>query len=287
MAFKTNLNRIPAPELEFRLPSGGILYKGKYPDMPETVSVRAFALDTEGLLATNKLWQEKMIAITKTLITNFPKKFDFGDLIAGDYTFVLALARALTYGENFEFKSICPYCDFKEDHVLQVPDQVPTKIWIAPETVKATTKKEKVEPPVEEKSDGMVLTPDFFKVRLPVCDDEVEFKYLTLKEEMEMVKNQENLATALGAKNVKELDPQFILAKKYARHVVTVNGTTGNNDEAEEYVTSLRGADLVAFKEAIDEKECGIILQHEIMCEGCASLYQTSISGIASFFRRS
>ena len=256
MAIKSNSEKVPAAKLELKLPSAGITYGI---DFPDTVTVKPFSLRTEATLAGNMTALEKMNAITMAVASFGDAKFNAAELLMADQYFILAVARALTYGENYEFTTKCPACDKLERVSLKVPDNLPIRVW------------DKAKPPV-------------LKVKLPHTKDLVEFRYATVTDEQQVEAYSKSLRTA-GGEGPAVDDMVYIRSK--SKQLVSVNGGKPEDiSEADGYVSSISGADMAALQDAISENQPGIQYLWRVMCDKCGHKYDHFVPIAQDFFRR-
>jgi len=266
MKLKTNLDKIAAPVMEYKLPSGGLAYTQPF---PATIQISPYGFTTESILVSNLTSTEKMMGVVKDICT-LPDGFQPEKLLLSDQYFILAVARALTYGMDYTFFSTCPSCEFEEKHVLKVPDQLPIRLW--------TNNKDEVK-------DGVIHINDLSR-KLPVSGDVVEFRFLTVED------NANALKYAEEKKKIANSAQDQAYLRRIAMHLKSINGvevTPADWRELEEnYIKRIRGADHVAIKDAMEELNCGFIQNWKILCENekCRKAYTTYIPITNNFFRR-
>jgi hypothetical protein len=263
MNLKTNISKIAPSVGEFKLPSGGVFYGS---DFPKNIKIRPYGFITEAILVTNLTSTEKMIGILKDVI-EVPDGFDLTSLLIEDQSMILAIARALTYGEKYNFSSVCPSCGFSEKHSLTVPDEIPCKIW--------TT-----DPEEAKKSPSFVCTRNF-TFRLPECKDTIELRYLTIADNDRAIRYGEEKKKVITAYNA-----TFI--RRLAMHIKSINGEDVGSDWEQvenDFILKLRGADMAELKKKIDDCSCGVIQQWDIACKKCSTPYKALIQLPNGFFR--
>lgn len=260
MALKSNLaQRVPPTLEEFKLPSAGIPYLAKYPKFPETVKIAPYSAMTEAVLTTSLSATDKMAEITRRVATNIPQGFDINSLLVTDQFFIIAVARALTYGEVYKFPAPCPACDYNYIAQVKVPAEIPTVIW------------DRAKPPHPE-------------VTLPVIKDLVSLKFLTVGEDNEINRFQRDLV-AKKSSDVAAEEQAYI--RRLASHIDAVGGGRPDNiGEADDFIRNLSGADIVELQNAIRTQASGIKFEWTVSCDRCGHLYEKSIPIAADFFRR-
>ena len=261
MAIKTNLDSAKAPVIHcgtFKLPSCGLLYGEGF---PQVMDIRAYGFEIDDILMQPGVGIRKLLRVAANVTTNFPKSFDFEDLLLGDCYAIIAVARALTYGEYYKFKNTCPDCGFMEPISIKVPDELPIKSWERFASVNDLRKT--------------------LSVTLPSCKDTIFIKYTNIREDLVVEEFRKKSQAASGSD---ESSPKVI---QMASSIESVNGGIPDNlGEAAAYVRRLRGPDMIAFEDAVDKNGCGIDLSYKIICDKCGSSYSTVIPLSTDFFRR-
>lgn len=271
MAIKSNLDQIPVRKMEFKLPSAGIPYLSKCPDFPETIEIRPFSLETEAILVSNKTGNEKMARITERVVT-LPQPLTVNDLLVADQFVILAIARALTYGETYKFHVTCPACRHREEVNVQIPEQLPVKVW----------ERTKVVGEGDKASSSPFLYP--IEITLPTCKDRVGVQFLTVGADGSMDRFEKQLHAASRGSNQDAAQAAYL--RRLAHSVVSVNGGAPEHvEEAVEYVKRLQGPDMAAFKKAVDDNACGIDYDWPISCDACQHIYSASFPIASDFFR--
>jgi hypothetical protein len=206
-----------------------------------------------------------MVNIIKD-VTELPQGFDPYDLFISDQHMILAIARSLTYGEKYTFSSLCPHCGHEEKHSLKVPDEIPCRIWTDNDEL--------------SNSPGYVNVKKF-TVRLPICKDTLELKFQTIRDNERAAKYGDE-----KKKIISGYDPSYI--RRMALSIKSVNGEEVDDIEQleREFVTKLRGPDMVHLKDQIEALSCGIIQNWDIQCAKCSTSYRAYIPLLTSFFRR-
>ena len=228
-------------------------------EFPDTVTIRPFSIRTEAILSGNMTAIEKMNAITLAVASFGSVKFTAQELLIADQYFILAVARSLTYGENYEFSTKCPSCDAVERVSLKVPEHLPVRVW------------DKTNPPK-------------LSVKLPHTKDVVEWKYATVADEQAVQQYEKSLRSAGG--DGPAIDDMAYI-RRMAKQIVSVNG--GKPDdiaEADAYASSISGTDMATLQDAITANQPGIQYQWKVLCDKCNHKYDTFVPIAQDFFRR-
>lgn len=255
--FNTNLGRVPIQSMEYRLPSAGIPYLAAHPDFPDVIRIKPYNIETEAHLVSNATYHDKMRFVVEK-VAILPPGFSVDELIVDDQLFILAVARALTYGETYSFQTNCPHCSHNEVNSMQVPEGLPVKVW------------NREFPPVME-------------VTLPICKDRVVFRPLTIRMDGEANRRTRELAALSSSIDQDALGYRIRLAQQ----IGTVGGNpAADSGEAEQWVAMLSGEDMVHFRDGIVNYRCGIQFDWLICCDKCSQKYQHYIPLQLDFFRR-
>lgn len=286
---RSNVDALPPEFTEFALPSGGLPYQSEFPAFPKIARIGSFTFKTEAILATNMEVMDKMSWITKEVFQNIPSGFSIDNLLEEDQMVIMALARGQTYGEVYNFATLCPSCGFRETHEMKIPDQLPVRNW------KFTS--------IEGLEKHLTIT-------LPVTKDVVRIRHMTVgvvkqRAKDAASKNPEE-ATAEGEPPKKSGKSAIVKAqptskslleglpddsldylKGFAWRIESVNGTSPDSvQEAMEYLVRLPGKDRVALQDHRDASACGIDYNIPVKCDKCGNQYAAFLPIGSSFFRR-
>lgn len=244
---------------EYNLPSYGLTYDGKFGPL---VTVRPYSFNTEKILLTNLKGSEKLVKIAAA-VTHAPSDFDINNFLMADILTILAIARGLTYGEEYSFRATCPECGTKENCRVKVPTELSVKTWADYST------KEDLEKAME--------------FNLPIGKDRVAIKLLTIGDEISL----ERTATQNAAASRTDIAEERYMIR-LAMQLRSVNGGVPDNlQEAREYIKRLEGENMVTYERTLDAMSIGIVFAWKIACDGCGFQYDANVPmGTGGFFRR-
>lgn len=267
MAIKTNLDSgsLPAQQVEFKLPSGGVPYRDEYKDFPSTAVIEPYSFETEEILRSSISAKKKVVDILAAVVKNFPDGFDFGKMLSGDHAVIMAIARSLTYGEKYSFSVECPACEHVEKHTIKVPDELPVKTW------------------------NFAGPGDFAKhstLTLPRCKDRIKVRWPTIGDSSEETEKQDTVGSAALVKSADKWRGRDLILS-YAERIESVNNSAPDSiAEAAGYVFRLKGVDKIALEDFFVDNGCGIDPNWSIICDKCKTKYTRSVPIAADFFRR-
>lgn len=268
MSLKTNLDTatISSPIAEQNLPSMGWPYKKAYPAMTGAVRIKPFSFNTHAILVTNLSAGQKFIEIIKLVAEFSDPSFDPSNLLISDQQFIMAIARSLTFGEQFSFQSFCPNPDCRHvgSETVKIPDMLPIKWW---------------------NFESEVAFKNHLTLTLPTAKDKVKISYKTYKEENDI--SSMALAAEKASPDEAEFPGRLQWIYGVASKIETVNNSSPTFDEARGYIQRIVGDDYDALNQAIEDKRCGIDYVYTVSCDKCGTIFQADVPLQSSFFRRS
>lgn len=236
----------------FSLPSKGLIYDKQI--NPE-VSLRSMTTEEEMLrLAPSDLPYKPLCNMIDACIEN-----DIGissyDMCLGDYQFLLHRVRIVTYGDEYQSESICPYCGKKN-----------------------STKTNLTELEIKEYSEDIKK---YLNFTLPRSKKEVEITFQTPRILDEITKrNKERLK-----KTEKEQD--FTLAITLDMLIKTIDGEKPSPMAKDSFIKNLPMMDVNYILQANEKisDQIGIDPSIIIKCEECGVEYLSSFRYSTEFFR--
>ena len=251
-----------APSLNFvnptdfvELPSKGKFYPEGHPlHNKEHVEIRQMTAKDEDVLTSRSLLK-KGVAIDRLLESLIvDKSLDAGDLLVGDKNAIMIRARISAYGNIYETKTQCPYCNSFESHEFDLES-------IQPREVKDT---------------GSSLTKNgTFIVELPVSKAKVEVRFLTGKDEADL------MAFAEKKKQYNLVDSS--ITDQMKSFVVSINGVT-NRGELAGFVDNMPAKDSRHLRLAYIDLVPNINLTQNIKCKSCFTEVEMEVPFTTDFF---
>ena len=222
-------NKFPTEVID--LPSEGKIYPKDSPLSSGKIEIKYMTAKEEDILTSANLIK-KGVAIDmllKSLIID--NNIDLDDLILGDKNAVMVAARILAYGPEYSCSVTNPKTGETINHIFNLADC-----------------------PFKKLSDD--ITENKFKVTLPVCKKEIEYKILTSKDEKnieEELKSQEKLSS--------QFKPE--LTTRLRHLIISVDGddsqSTINN-----FVQNMLAKDSLFFRTTVQELQCDVELKQEV-----------------------
>jgi hypothetical protein len=244
------------PVEQVPLPSKGQVYPSTSPlHNCETVDVRAMTTREEDIL-TSKALIKKGTVITELIRSCLMSKdIDVREMIAGDRNALMVAVRIMGYGPDYKADIECSACQkINKDYEFVLDKLELKRLEISP-----------VQP-------GMNL----FEFTLPVSKKVVQFKFLTGKDEEEIVVTQERMKK-LGTENDRLVSGRL----KYA--VQSVEGKT-DKSLINAFLDKLLARDSLELRRYIEKNEPGINMNQEFACTHCDHIEEVAIPIGTNFF---
>ena len=222
------------------IPSGGVIYPPENPlHMQQTVDIRGMTAREEDILMSRALIRKGTVIteLIKSCITT--DGIDVQSLIGGDRNALMIAIRILGYGAEYNGSMDCPKCEQKNEISVDLNNLEVKDLKAAP-----------IEPGQNK-----------FAFTLPLTKKEVVFKFLTVKEEEEI------LAT-LEAKKKRGIQNDNIITTRLLHSILSVDGITDRNKLAQ-FISFMPARDSIALRGYMDEIEPGVDMKFEFTCKNC------------------
>ena len=211
------MSKFSLPTETIELPSKGLLYPEDSELAKGTIEMKYMTAKEEDIL-TNQSYIQKGTVIDKLIKSLIVSKIDFNQLLIGDKNAIMVAARILGYGSKYQFT----YNEEEHEVDLSLLDN----------------KK------IDEKLFSSKLNEFAFK--LPHSGNEVTFKILTHKDEMDIARELEGLK-----KINKDSSPELTTRLKYI--IQSVNGEKEKKDIRDFVDNYLLARDSRALREYISK----------------------------------
>lgn len=222
------------------LPSNGLVYPtdttlhGR-----ETVEIRAMTAREEDIL-TSKAYLKKGTVISELIKSCLiDKSIDVRDLLTGDRNALMVAIRITGYGAEYDAEMECPECGAKAPHNFDL-GQLPLKrLEVSP----------------------VSLGQNLFEFLLPVSKKLVKFRFLTGRDEEEIVTTSEK-QKKLG------LSTDATITTSLLYSIVSIDGIEDRSKIAS-FVRMMPARDSLALRNYIKDNEPGIVMKQETTCPAC------------------
>jgi len=222
------------------LPSGGKVYPiGSALHNRETIEIRAMTTREEDIL-TSKAFLKKGTVITELIRSCMVDKgINPLDLLVGDRNALMVAIRITGYGHEYDAEVECNECGVKSSQVFNLA-QLP----ISPLAID----------PVEEGTNQ-------FEFTLPYSKKRVRFKFLTGRDEEEIMLTQER-------QKKQGIVAESSVSNSLFSSIIAVNEQV-DRSLLRNFINNLPARDSLALRNYIRDNEPGIKMRQETICSSC------------------
>lgn len=258
------------------LPSRGVYYNEKNAIPNGEVQVRAWGLQTDKILSTQRLVQSgyAMDYIFKHCIKFPSPDYDPGELLAGDRIFLLYYLRGITHGNHYEFVTKCndDACGASFTDQYDLNDLA--------ETIK-TPSVYKTEP---------------LEIKLPFLskktgrDVHVGVKFLRGKDAQAALNKQKaDKRSEVSSKNVKNRQARLVAIDQTVEENLNLVIVSVMDDfdpfKVKQFISKMHAADTATVRQFLVDTSPGITTRVKITCPECSNEMLTELPITESFFR--
>jgi hypothetical protein len=246
---------IDIPAENVPLPSRGVIYDQSGPLYgKETLEIKPMTAKEEDIL-TSRALIKKGTVLTKLISSCLiDKSIDPDEMISGDRNALLVSLRITGYGAEYDVEVDCPECGERSKQTFDL----------------STLKIKRLE--IEPVSAGENL----FEVQLPVTKKTVKVKFLTGKDEREMMITAERKKKA-GIKT------DSTITDRLMQSLVSVDGITDKN-KLGFFVKNIPARDSLVLRKFLDNYEPGVDMKSWMTCDSCHEQSEVALPMGASFF---
>jgi len=244
------------PVEEVPLPSRGKIYPVDSPlHDKETLSVRAMTTREEDILTSRALIKKGTVITELIKSCLLDRNIDVREMIAGDRNALMVAIRIMGYGPDYRVDVVCTGCEKKNaDYEFRLDSLALKRLEISPSTPGA----------------------NLFSFTLPLSKSVVEFKFLTGKDEEDIVVTQEKMKK-MGSENDRLISGRL----KYA--VVSIAGKS-DRSLINSAIDKLLARDSLELRRFMEKNEPGIDMTQEFACKHCDHVEEVTIPIGTNFF---
>lgn len=232
---------VPLPSYGRVYPQNSSLYGA------DAVEIRPMTTREEDIL-TSKVLLKKGTVVTELIKSCLiDKSISPADLITGDRDALLVAIRITGYGHEYEAETQCPECDFVGKETFDLSALSVKRLEIDPVTPGSNS----------------------FEFLLPVCKKKVRFRFLTGRNEEEM------LATAEKQKKL-GLQSDNAVTSNLTYSIESVDGIDDRAKIAS-FVKVLPARDSLALRSYMAKHKPGIEMKQTVTCSACGHQHEAGI----------
>lgn len=237
------------------LPSRGKVYEPTHPLHNQTeVEYRAMTAKEEDLLMSPALIKRGTVVTELIKSCLIDKSINVSDLLSGDRNALMIAIRSSGYGRLYEPTYVCPACEFKNEMQVDLSNLAIKSLELEP-----------VSPGV-----------NLFKFKLPKTGKMVGFRFLTGKEEEEIIAEVE-MRKKKGFLN------SNIVTARLIRSIVEIDGST-DRSMINKFISFMPALDSLALREYIDKHEPGVDMTVDFTCKSCNHMEEVTMPMGPTFF---
>ena len=235
------------------LPSKGLLYPKESPLSKGTVEVKYMTAKEEDILTSRALIKKGTVItqLIKSCLVN--KNIDVDEMISGDRNAIMTALRITGYGSEYSVDVECPACGERSKQDFKLTELPVRGLEVSPV------------------AEGVNL----FEYELPVTKKKVHFKFLTGKDEQEIMVLQE--------RKKKQGMQDNLVTTRLQYCIVAVDGIKDKN-KITTFSRNMPARDSLALRKFIDDNEPGIDMKQWMDCPHCDESSEVRLPMGASFF---
>ncbi len=236
------------------LPSGGRVYPVESPlHGDEYVEITAMTAKEEDILTSRALIKKGTVItqLIKSCLVN--KNIDVDEMISGDRNAIMTALRITGYGSEYSVDVECPACGERSKQDFKLTELPVRGLEVSPV------------------AEGVNL----FEYELPVTKKKVHFKFLTGKDEQEIMVLQE--------RKKKQGMQDNLVTTRLQYCIVAVDGIKDKN-KITTFSRNMPARDSLALRKFIDDNEPGIDMKQWMDCPHCDESSEVRLPMGASFF---
>lgn len=234
------VNTIPLPSRGIVYPEGSALFKR------DSVQLKAMTVQEENIL-TSKALIKKGTVITELIKSCLvDKSINVNDMLSGDRNVLMVAIRSEGYGNLYEVEVKCGQCEEVAEQTFDL-NSFPLKML-------------EIAPVAEGKNE--------FPFKLPKSGADVTFKFLTGKDEEDILAVQESKKKIVkGGQAI--VDETLSLQLQYA--IQSVNGER-DKVKISQFVRNMSAADSRALRSYMSKNMPGIEMEQTLTCPHCGNV---------------
>ncbi len=237
------------------LPSGGITYGVESPlHGVSTVEIKAMTAKDEDILTSRALIKKGTVITHLLRSCMLDKTMDPQEMLSGDRNAVMIALRVTGYGPEYKVEVDCPECGEKSKQNFDLTSMPIKELTLSPVAAGANV----------------------FEFQLPTTKLPVRFKFLTGKDEQEMMVVAER-------KKKKGFTNENMVTARLGNSIIEINGIKDKN-KIDNFVRNMPARDSLALRRHMDDNEPGIEMKQWMDCPHCSETSEVTLPLGASFF---
>jgi len=246
--FEIPVETVPLPSQGLAYPEGHPLHNAK------TVDIKAMTAREEDIL-TSKAFIKKGTVISQLLHSCLVDKTINPDtLLMGDRNAIMVAIRITGYGADYTVEAECPSCSTKDKYEFNLAELPLSLLSIEPTD----------------------YGKNLFEFTLPMTRKRVQFRYLTGKDEQEMI-------VSADRRKKSGLRGDNLVTNRLQYSLVSVDGKD-NRAHINHFIRHMPARDSLAFRKHMDRNEPGVEMKGWMDCIHCDESSDISFPIGVTFF---
>jgi len=237
------------------LPSSGLIYPPGSPlAESETVEIRAMTAREEDILTSRALIKKGTVITELLKSCLIDKNIDPDALLSGDRNAIMTAVRITGYGADYTVDIDCPSCGEKSKQNFRLTDLPIKRLEINP----------------------VEIGKNLFEFKLPVSGKNIQFRFLTGKDEQE-------ISVISERKKKQGQQSDNLITQKLMYSIVSIDGTT-DKVKVQAFIRNMPARDSLALRKFMDANEPGIDMKSWMECPSCDESSEVRLPLGVSFF---
>ncbi len=238
------------------LPTQGKIYaEGSALHGKETVEIRPMTTREEDILTNRALIKKGTVVTALIKSCLMDPDINVKDLIAGDRNALMVAIRVTGYGADYTGELECSECNAKYQHQFDL-GQLPIKALDI---------------------DPVAVGTNEFAFVLPMTKKKVTFKYLTGRDEEDIMARQE----AMKKKAINGADN--VVTTRLLYSIVSIEGLP-DRSQIVTFINNMPARDSLALRKYMDDHEPGVEMKQIASCTACGSSEEVAVPMGVKFF---
>lgn len=222
------------------LPSAGKVYPASSPlHQRDEVEIKGMTTREEDILTSKALLKKGTVISELIRSCMVDKSVNPVDLLAGDRNALMVAIRITGYGHEYDAEVECNECNTKSNQVFNLAELPIKRLEIEP----------------------AVAGSNVFEFLLPYSKKQVKFKFMTGRDEEEIVATQERQKKL-------NLQGDSAVTTNLMHSIVSIDGIEDRNKIAS-FVRMMPARDSLALRTYIRDNEPGITMKQDVTCNSC------------------
>lgn len=236
---------IEIPTALVPLPSRGLVYPKENPlHQQEQVEIKGMTANEENILMSRALIKKGTVITELIKACMIDPRIDVNAMVSGDRNALMVAIRITGYGTEYNPTVQCPGCEVRNDIDINLADLEIKNLEIEP----------------------IELGKNEFSFTTPVTKKKVTFRFLTGKEEEEIIATSE-------ARKKKGLQNDNVITTRLQYSLLSIDGSY-DRGLVNKFSMHMPAKDSLNLRKYIDENEPGIDMRFEFKCKNPDCSYE-------------